>query len=45
MSVKLTIKQLDELVKIKNLPDYFLENYKKYFVKNKYISNKDYNLK
>ena len=42
---KLTIKQLDELVKIKNLPDYFLENYKKYFVKNKYISNKDYNLK
>lgn len=42
---KSTIKQLDELVKMKNLPDYFLENYKKYFVKNKYISNKDYNLK
>ena len=42
---KLTVKQLDELVKMKNLPDYFLENYKKYFVKNKYISNKDYNLK
>ena len=42
---KMTIEQLEEFVKMKNLPEYILENYKKYFVKNKLYSNKDYNLK
>lgn len=39
---KSTKKQLDELIKMKNLPDYLLENYKKYFIKNTFISKKDY---
>jgi len=39
---KKTIKQLEEIVKIKNLPEYILENYKKYFNKNKLYSDKDY---
>ena len=39
---KSTKKQLDELIKMKNLPEYLLENYKKYFIKNTFISKKDY---
>jgi hypothetical protein len=35
-------KQLEEFIKMKNLPDYLLENYKKYFRKEKFKSNKDY---
>ena len=42
---KMTIEQLEDFVKMKNLPEYILENYKKYFVKNKLYSDKDYNLK
>jgi hypothetical protein len=42
---KMTIEQLEEFIKMKNLPEYLLENYKKYFVKNKLFSDKDYNLK
>lgn len=42
---KMTIEQLEEFVKIKNLSEYILENYKKYFVKNKLYSNKDYYMK
>lgn len=42
---KMTIEQLEEFIKMKNLPEYLLENYKKYFVKNKLYSDKDYNLK
>ena len=42
---KSTIKKLEELIKIKDLPNFILENYKKYFVKNKLFSDKDYNLK
>ena len=41
----MTIKQLEEFLKIKNLPKYILENYKKYFEKNKLYSDKDYYLK
>jgi hypothetical protein len=42
---KSTKNQLDELIKMKNLPDYLLENYKKYFKKEKFISSKDYYFK
>ena len=42
---KLTINELEELIKIKNLPEYLLENYKKYFEKNKLFSDKDYTFK
>ena len=42
---KSTIKKLEEFIKIKDLPNFFLENYKKYFIKNKYISDKDYYFK
>jgi hypothetical protein len=42
---KMTIEQLEEFLKIKNLPEYILENYKKYFEKNKLYSDKDYYLK
>jgi hypothetical protein len=42
---KMNIEQLEEFVKIKNLSGYILENYKKYFVKNKLYSDKDYYLK
>ena len=37
-----TIDELEDFVKMKNLPEYFLENYKKYFVKYEYFGNKDY---
>jgi hypothetical protein len=42
---KMNIEQLEEFLKIKNLPEYILENYKKYFKKNKLYSDKDYYLK
>ncbi len=35
-------KQSEEFIKMKNLPDYLLENYKKYFRKEKFKSQKDY---
>jgi hypothetical protein len=34
--------KLSELLKMKDLPSYLLENYKKYFVKYEYYSKKDY---
>ncbi len=39
---KLTLNELDELIKIKNLPEYLLDKYKKYFEKYKLFSEKDY---
>ncbi len=42
---KSSLKKLEEFLTIKDLPNFLLENYKKYFIKNKYISNKDYYLK
>ena len=42
---KLSIKKLDDLVKMKNIPEYLLKNYKKYFVKYEYVGNKDYTFK
>ncbi len=42
---KLSIKKLEELIKMKNIPEYLLKNYKKYFVKYKEIGNKDYTFK
>jgi hypothetical protein len=38
---KSTVKKLEDFVKMKNLPEYFLENYKKYFVKYEYFGKKD----
>ncbi len=35
-------KQLEEFIKMKNLPNYLLEYYKKYFIKEKFKSVKDY---
>jgi hypothetical protein len=37
--------KLNELLKVDNLPLYLLENYKKYFIKYKLYSNKDYTFK
>ncbi len=37
--------KLDEMIKMKDLPSYLLENYKKYFVKNEFYGKKDYILK
>ena len=42
---KLSIKKLEVLVKMKNIPEYLLKNYKKYFVKYEYVGNKDYTFK
>ena len=43
---KLTTKEeIKELIKMKDLPDYLIANYKKYFEKYEYISKKDYHLK
>lgn len=42
---KSTLKKLDELLKMKNLPKYLIENYKKYFVKYDFVGVKDYILK
>ena len=39
---KSTKTQLDEFINMKNLPNYLLENYKKYFVKSIFIGEKDY---
>jgi len=41
----MTTEQLEEFVKIKKLYEYILKNYKKYFVKNKLYSDKDYYMK
>lgn len=38
-------KELKKILKLKNNLNYFIENYKKYFVKYKIYSNKDYTLK
>ena len=40
---KLSIKKLQDI--LSNIPEYLLKNYKKYFVKYKYIGNKDYTFK
>ncbi len=37
-----TRTQLDKLIKIKDLPSYLLKNYKKYFLKYKFSTDKDY---
>ena len=42
---KLSIKKLEDLVKMKNIPEYLLKNYKKYFVKYEDVGNKDYTFK
>jgi len=39
---KLSITKLEVLVKMKNIPEYLLKNYKKYFVKYEYVGIKDY---
>jgi hypothetical protein len=39
---KSTKTQLDEFINMKNLPNYLLENYKKYFFKSIFIGEKDY---
>ncbi len=38
-------KELEEMIKMKDLPDYLLKNYKKYFVKYEFYGKKDYTLK
>lgn len=44
--IKRTSKsRMKELLKMKDLPSYLLENYKKYFVKSEYIGKKDYTFK
>lgn len=42
---KTSKKKLDEIIELKNIPKYLIDNYKKYFVKNKFIGNKDYTFK
>jgi hypothetical protein len=37
--------KLQELLKLKDLPSYLLENYKKYFIKYEFYSKKDYTFK
>ena len=34
--------KLDEILKLKNIPSYLLENYKKFFIKYPFVGNKDY---
>ena len=34
--------KIKKLLKIKDLPSYIVDNYKKYFVKNEFIGEKDY---
>ena len=36
---------LEKIIKLKDIPVYFIKNYKKYFVKYKLMSDKDYTLK
>ncbi len=38
-------EKLNKLLEQKNLPDYLLENYKKYFSKYNYVGSKDYTFK
>ena len=42
---KSTVKKLQDLIKMINIPEYLLKNYKKYFVKYKMVGNKDYTFK
>lgn len=42
---KSSVKKLEDFIKMKNLPEYLLENYKKYFVKYEEFGKKDYTLK
>ena len=42
---KSTKEEIKELIKMKDLPDYLIANYKKYFEKYEYIGKKDYHLK
>lgn len=37
--------KLDEILRLKNIPSYLLENYKKFFIKYPFIGNKDYTFK
>ena len=37
--------ELEEILELKNIPCYLLDNYKKYFMKYKLYSNKDYTFK
>jgi len=41
---KSTKNKLDKLIGMKNLPDYLIENYKKYFEKTMLIGEKDYTI-
>lgn len=40
-----TKTELEEFIKMKNLSDYLIKNYKKYFKKTFFIGEKDYHLK
>ena len=40
---KLSIKKLQDI--LRNIPEYLLKNYKKFFVKYKFVGNKDYTFK
>ena len=42
---KSTVKKLEDFIKMKNLPEYLLANYKKYFVKYEEVGKKDYTYK
>jgi len=42
---KSTVKKLEDFIKMKNLPEYLLENYKKYFIKYENFGKKDYTFK
>jgi len=37
--------KLEEILKLKNIPSYLLNNYKKYFIKYNFFTNKDYTFK
>jgi hypothetical protein len=43
--IEYLIKKSINKLQIKNLPAYLIENYKKYFIKYNFISNKDYTFK
>lgn len=42
---KNTENKLEEIIKLKNIPSYLLNNYNKYFIKYKVYTNKDYTFK
>jgi len=42
---KSTKSKLEEIIKMKNIPEYLIHNYKKYFEKSKFIGDKDYHFK